>query len=1141
MEKGNFNLTKIKQWLQYYKNSLADADRKLVQVSGEPILVENYYIENVPVDFAFSLWNNSKDKENEDSLVAVDICPCSFQFEYEHAKGKGKQVQIVYPFWIPAKMSKDGQLFPNGKPFFVRDYLSPNPKSFYTISSIQKVDECLQRTEFSSNNWRKYWSDCESFLKLAIDKDFSEYNIENERKIYVQKGELRNLSANILNLYNSILTLPEKHVLLNKIMGFENIVEKPFPSTFNCFYNTLHIGQMSDTFPLSVSQRQSIRVFNQLGYGDVLAVNGPPGTGKTTLLQTILANSIVRGVFENKPPELIIASSTNNQAITNILESFNLTSTSDYSKRWIPELSSFGLYLSTKVNNKYQTCTSPFGDGFISDFESSDIISKTEYFLEEYAKYYEKEDDLNACIYNLRKEVKDRVRKIEDYLLITKRYEENEELLNTLGCKTVHELVGIINIADNQIKDEAVHQNFLKLAGEQLLSAKKNRSFFDKLFFFLPKVKTRRALSYQRAMIGVQIPTDADYSSYSELTFQIDKLFVASSQREFLAVEKKAKLTKSLANINLNEDNYNSIISDWDDKYPNKLLNLYRDTGNEYKNLSPLEDISVRMDISFRSEAFWLSIHCREAEYLVEWGKIMNSTQQQKERAKDSYKSKLHRIACITPIFISTFHSLPRFTTYYSKGEVMPYFELFDLMIVDEAGQVSPDVSVPSFSLAKKAIVVGDVLQIEPVWSVEENVDIVNLQTNNIIDSNHTDEDYELLLDSGRLCSSGNLMKLAQNACEYSIGGFKGALLREHRRCLDSIISYSNKYVYNNQLLPKKGNFHSKQHNLPSKGFFHINSDSEVEGKSRVNKTDARVIAKWIDEQCNELEKAYCKAIENIIAVVTPYKSQSYWIKKELTLINRKKYNKIITGTVHALQGAEMEIVIFSTVLSKGDITTFVDSKYNMLNVAVSRAKHSFLVFGDIRVLDSSKNTPLGNLKKWLLEEENSELSNKLVFDSTITHDKSVKRISKLSEHVEMLRHALDSAKNEVIIVSPFISIHAIEADQLVERAKIAINRGVRVLVYTDSKLDTRNGSLKDSSQKGRDVLKNTGVILKVVDGIHNKTLIVDDFLLVEGSFNWLSAVREESSPFYRNETSIVLSGEGFLEQISQVKRMYLS
>ncbi|MBV8401968.1 MAG: DNA2/NAM7 family helicase, partial [Acetobacteraceae bacterium] len=41
-----------------------------------------------------------------------------------------------------------------------------------------------------------------------------------------------------------------------------------------------------------------------------------------------------------------------------------------------------------------------------------------------------------------------------------------------------------------------------------------------------------------------------------------------------------------------------------------------------------------------------------------------------------------------------------------------------DLIIVDEAGQVGPHVGMAAFSLANRAIVVGDVHQIEPVVSV---------------------------------------------------------------------------------------------------------------------------------------------------------------------------------------------------------------------------------------------------------------------------------------------------------------------------------------------------------------------------------------------------------------------------------------
>jgi superfamily I DNA and/or RNA helicase len=43
--------------------------------------------------------------------------------------------------------------------------------------------------------------------------------------------------------------------------------------------------------------------------------------------------------------------------------------------------------------------------------------------------------------------------------------------------------------------------------------------------------------------------------------------------------------------------------------------------------------------------------------------------------------------------------------------------EFVDFLIVDEAGQVSPEVGLASFGLAKQAVIVGDIQQIEPVWN----------------------------------------------------------------------------------------------------------------------------------------------------------------------------------------------------------------------------------------------------------------------------------------------------------------------------------------------------------------------------------------------------------------------------------------
>ena len=86
------------------------------------------------------------------------------------------------------------------------------------------------------------------------------------------------------------------------------------------------------------------------------------------------------------------------------------------------------------------------------------------------------------------------------------------------------------------------------------------------------------------------------------------------------------------------------------------------------------------------------------------------------------------------PVFISTFHSLPKYMTYAENGKWdIPLYNGIDLLIVDESGQVSPELAVPSFSLAKQAILVGDIQQIEPVWSISDEYSFINLKNLGIV------------------------------------------------------------------------------------------------------------------------------------------------------------------------------------------------------------------------------------------------------------------------------------------------------------------------------------------------------------------------------------------------------------------------
>ena len=79
---------------------------------------------------------------------------------------------------------------------------------------------------------------------------------------------------------------------------------------------------MNGKYPLSPSQREAVNHFNAISNGEILTVNGPTGTGKTTLLQTIVADMYVKRAIKKEKAPLIVASSTNNQAVTNMITSF---------------------------------------------------------------------------------------------------------------------------------------------------------------------------------------------------------------------------------------------------------------------------------------------------------------------------------------------------------------------------------------------------------------------------------------------------------------------------------------------------------------------------------------------------------------------------------------------------------------------------------------------------------------------------------------------------------------------------------------------------------------------------------------------------------------------------------------------------
>lgn len=75
-------------------------------------------------------------------------------------------------------------------------------------------------------------------------------------------------------------------------------------------------------------------------------------------------------------------------------------------------------------------------------------------------------------------------------------------------------------------------------------------------------------------------------------------------------------------------------------------------------------------------------------------------------------------------------------------------------------------------------------------------------------------------------------------------------------------------------------------------------------------------------------------------------------------------------GTAHKLQGAERDIILFSSTWRYSDKskTSFIDNSKSIINVVISRAKQSIYVFGDSESFKKSTGESTKLMWKYLKE-----------------------------------------------------------------------------------------------------------------------------------------------------------------------------
>lgn len=700
--------------------------------------------------------------------------------------------------------------------------------------------------------------------------------------------------------------------------------------------SAFHVGQMASKYPLSESQRETMNHYTQSNSGEIFAVNGPPGTGKTTFLHTAIAHEYVKAALGQKEPPVILAVSNNNQAVTNIIDSFGDVFSKDelLGQRWLPGVSSFGSYFvsssNAKAHQRYQclSINTKFLTGFFEKLQSEDYLANgRREFLDRAGKYMNRSNytQLDEAINDLHKLIKQKVQEI-DYVIN-----------NVMECQdAINEIEKQYEVDINIIYRKKISEKELYISSfnqwSELLSEfyewLKGQTFIKRLLMRWPILKGVFIRDFDRFIDDHPILFDR-----VERSFKSIEHYILEQKSQAKRLDNKTEL--ELTSIKKHMEEIKA--------YETRLIQLCEKYSAEYSgNGEVAKSINNALDTTLRYEAFRLATHYYEGRWLQETKNIDNNSKENRLR-------QLKRLAKITPCFVSTFYMVPKLLEISSNNK--PYkpgysYEGIDLLIVDEAGQASPEVSLPLFALAKKAIMVGDTYQIEPVWSVEEITDAPN------IDRYVTHIGADTFKEIGYASSNGNLMKIAKRRSRYEKYGEGGLYLTEHRRCIPEVIQYCNELAYNGKLKPMRPN-ELKNYPFKHMSHLHISGNAEVVNGSRKNTIEANAIVNWIVNNTNVLLKYYntskdeqYKSIQDIVAVITPFKSQ----KNQIKALLRKHigFEGITVGTVHALQGAERHVIIFSTVYTHKDQKNyFFDRGVNMLNVAVSRAKDSFMVIGD--------------------------------------------------------------------------------------------------------------------------------------------------------------------------------------------------
>lgn len=745
----------------------------------------------------------------------------------------------------------------------------------------------------------------------------------------------------------------------------------------------LPLGRWPSPVNHRLSLMQQVSVNHILQSNEIISsVNGPPGTGKTTLLQDVFAQLIVertiqmvrlknpRSAFrrvenqvipmngkdytysmyeldENIAKYSMVVASSNNGAVENIsnelplLEKIaryesneyndsNLSRFHEYDRLFTEEIEQINYFTefaeSLLENQKvWGVFSAAFGKAK-NIKKVSNSFNKGKEKSHSYIDYLAQPLGENAWedaveeFNQLRQEIESDKEEIQEYLQMSEKYQKHIQQLKDIRIELTNEVENKKKLR-RQISILENENDLLKQRLENIPQKGKLKSLIRSITGSIGEEEKNIRNNREKVLLEIM---------------QKNRILNESSEKITRFENIKDKLEKQITVTNLQLEKYNR------EEIARSTDEFWESNAYHERQVSVLwqgHELNFKRSMLFlkalKVHKVFLHKNHDKLKAIFPMLDNLRSINLNIDENKKNIQRMWKTLHLIIPVISTTFASLG---SMYKAVDA----DFIDYLFVDEAGQASPQQAAGAFWRAKRSIVVGDPIQLEPVVTIDETI-IADIKKKFNVSDHY-------------IGPTASVQRLSDYA--NPLGTYKGTIEKRerigiplwvHRRCIEPMFSIANEIAYEHKMVLAQ--------NKKGVGKWHDISGRATQAQFVDEQAD--FIVKKMEEYFNQTE---CDENPSVF-VITPF---TIIEKKLISLVSKtlsdrypnvKQWAKDSIGTVHKFQGKEAEVVYFvtGTDAATDGAANWSCMKPNLINVAVTRAKKEFHVVGDLDRFKSKK------------------------------------------------------------------------------------------------------------------------------------------------------------------------------------------